>query len=340
MATEHSTTSPQSTKSVPPYWYTKKPCSVIKCQRCGVEFLQGRSDQRHCSTSCRQGLKGRTQKTCEICGSPFLAIGTAAYCSEPCRAEGVKQKKQDRAALLFPDLKCKRCGESFTPKREGRVGKTPEFCSKSCAKRSWGDDHATITAECRTCEKAYLVALSPLNSGVYCSEECRDQPVPCKHCGQHYIKADIQQRYCSDACQAEAQRRATKIARSAKGLRLTAPFIELKCVECGKAHQANILLDRMYCSDKCARRVVKRNRRARLRSAFVEHVFLDHLLERDGGICQLCMLPVDRDAVVPEVMAPTVDHIIPLAKGGEHSNANCQLAHFLCNSLKSDTLAP
>jgi 5-methylcytosine-specific restriction endonuclease McrA len=34
--------------------------------------------------------------------------------------------------------------------------------------------------------------------------------------------------------------------------------------------------------------------------------------------------------------APTVDHIIPLARGGSHTWDNVQLAHHLCNSLKGD----
>ena len=33
--------------------------------------------------------------------------------------------------------------------------------------------------------------------------------------------------------------------------------------------------------------------------------------------------------------APSIDHIVPLSKGGEHSYANCALAHTGCNSAKS-----
>ena len=30
------------------------------------------------------------------------------------------------------------------------------------------------------------------------------------------------------------------------------------------------------------------------------------------------------------------DSVIPLSKGGEHSMANCQFSHRICNSLKSN----
>jgi 5-methylcytosine-specific restriction endonuclease McrA len=35
---------------------------------------------------------------------------------------------------------------------------------------------------------------------------------------------------------------------------------------------------------------------------------------------------------VPHPKAPTIDHIIPLAHGGDDTRANVQLAHFLCNA--------
>lgn len=34
----------------------------------------------------------------------------------------------------------------------------------------------------------------------------------------------------------------------------------------------------------------------------------------------------------------TVDHIIPLSKGGKNEIENCQLAHKRCNSIKSDKM--
>lgn len=35
-------------------------------------------------------------------------------------------------------------------------------------------------------------------------------------------------------------------------------------------------------------------------------------------------------------MRPSVDHIIPLAKGGPHDWDNVQVAHIICNSAKGD----
>jgi 5-methylcytosine-specific restriction endonuclease McrA len=37
-------------------------------------------------------------------------------------------------------------------------------------------------------------------------------------------------------------------------------------------------------------------------------------------------------------MSASVDHIIPLVLGGEHSMANVQAAHLVCNLRKGDRL--
>ena len=47
------------------------------------------------------------------------------------------------------------------------------------------------------------------------------------------------------------------------------------------------------------------------------------------GMCALCQLPVRLDRM-------TVDHIVPLSKGGRHEYANTQPAHGLCNYVKAD----
>lgn len=70
--------------------------------------------------------------------------------------------------------------------------------------------------------------------------------------------------------------------------------------------------------------------RARKRDAFVEHVDPMVVFERDAGVCGICGVPI--------VGAFHVDHIVPLARGGEHSYANSQAAHPSCNSSKKDKL--
>lgn len=61
------------------------------------------------------------------------------------------------------------------------------------------------------------------------------------------------------------------------------------------------------------------------------------ILERDGYVCHLCLDPIPRVAESPvDPLAPTLDHVIPLARGGAHHPDNLAAAHFICNSRKGD----
>ena len=53
------------------------------------------------------------------------------------------------------------------------------------------------------------------------------------------------------------------------------------------------------------------------------------IYQAHGGVCALCGEPVEPADV-------TIDHIVPLVKGGAHERNNWQLAHRRCNSAKRD----
>ena len=56
-------------------------------------------------------------------------------------------------------------------------------------------------------------------------------------------------------------------------------------------------------------------------------------------VCGICGQPVDKTLRYPDPMAPSVDHIIPLSRGGHPSDiSNLQLTHWICNRQKSDKL--
>ena len=57
-------------------------------------------------------------------------------------------------------------------------------------------------------------------------------------------------------------------------------------------------------------------------------------------VCGICGKPVDFSYTYPHPLSPTVDHIIPVSKGGHPSGLqNLQLAHRCCNREKSDRLS-
>lgn len=163
----------------------------------------------------------------------------------------------------------------------------------------------------------------------------------CQYCGQ--ITGGL--KFCDSRCDARFRR----------GYPLTR-----ECVECGKKYSplSTHGRDAKVCSPECdkarnrrwgseayrrrsateeGREQVRRNgyrRRARKRDAFVEDVSRDEVMRRCRWVCHLCRERIPKSAEWPDPMFGTVDHVIPLADGGEHSYANCKAAHLTCNCRK------
>lgn len=55
------------------------------------------------------------------------------------------------------------------------------------------------------------------------------------------------------------------------------------------------------------------------------------IYNRDRWICQLCKKKVSRKLAFPDPMSPSLDHIVPVARGGAHEKKNVHLAHLVCN---------
>ncbi len=57
------------------------------------------------------------------------------------------------------------------------------------------------------------------------------------------------------------------------------------------------------------------------------------------SVCGICGRPVDFDKKFPNPWSATIDHIIPVTKGGAPASMeNMQLAHLQCNRIKSSKL--
>ncbi|MGN1276826.1 MAG: HNH endonuclease [Floccifex sp.] len=60
---------------------------------------------------------------------------------------------------------------------------------------------------------------------------------------------------------------------------------------------------------------------------------------KEQCICGICGKPVDKKIKYPHPMSATIDHIIPIDRGGHPSDINnLQLAHFKCNRQKADKI--
>lgn len=123
----------------------------------------------------------------------------------------------------------------------------------------------------------------------------------------------------------------------------------LACRDCGVPFDHVIVSNHPTRCERCRRikkRETKRARgklygktyrsRARAYGVRYEPVNRMKVFARDKWRCQLCGKPVDRDAKAPHPLSVTLDHVVPMSVGGDHTYANVQCAHFLCNSIKGN----
>ncbi|MGW3491753.1 HNH endonuclease [Streptomyces sp. NPDC001054] len=110
-----------------------------------------------------------------------------------------------------------------------------------------------------------------------------------------------------------------------------------RCVRCGNSFiRRNSGVGVQHCSRRCQAKDKADRRRAREAGARVTAASRYRIHERDHWTCHICGDPVDRHAVVPDLAAPVLDHVMPLARGGAHEEGNLATAHFYCNSVKRD----
>lgn len=150
----------------------------------------------------------------------------------------------------------------------------------------------------------------------------------CRQCGKVFAARSQRLKLCSDEC---------RLARNVDLDPRRRPLDERRCL-CGSPL---VRLRRKLC-DVCrqqgisaARARAKRRRRAARKGAASEPYTLAEIAVRDRNTCQLCKRRVAMTKLVPHPKAPVIDHVLPLARGGDDTRANVQLAHFMCNSVKS-----
>lgn len=79
-------------------------------------------------------------------------------------------------------------------------------------------------------------------------------------------------------------------------------------------------------------------RRAWKMAAEYERIDFEAIYERDCGCCWICSDTVDLNLQYPHPLSRSLDHVIPLSKGGSHRLGNVALAHLRCNISKKDRL--
>lgn len=130
--------------------------------------------------------------------------------------------------------------------------------------------------------------------------------------------------------------RAYRTARQAQGRPVHRSGAERPCGECGELFRARA--ERKFCSVDCAVRSQggeigsgKSDGRPR---RYMSDTDRDAFFEAAGWCCALCGDVMRRDVGYLHDLYPTLDHIVPRARGGSDELGNLQPAHRICNLRK------
>lgn len=137
---------------------------------------------------------------------------------------------------------------------------------------------------------------------------------------------------------------------SAKCQRGPSPSALRPCVQCGVIFESQRGITR--CSIECRRErdraSLKRSRRSRggyrsrakLFGVEYQPFSRTTIFERDRWTCGICSRLVDAALSWPHPMSASLDHVIPMSKGGPHLPSNAQCAHLICNVGKGASMPP
>jgi 5-methylcytosine-specific restriction endonuclease McrA len=102
----------------------------------------------------------------------------------------------------------------------------------------------------------------------------------------------------------------------------------IECARCGcDVPIAAVVSGRVTRADTKLCWHCKRNSKAAVSAMWIS--------QRDGRSCGVCGDDVDMTKRLPDVLCPSVDHIIPRSRGGTDELANLQLTHLVCNMRKN-----
>lgn len=328
------------------------------CDVCGKEkkrFGNGKIAKRckECYRQKRQAKAGNYQ--CPECSQSFYAARQTKYCGKKCREQACRKSNWSTRV-------CEWCKKSFLAKT-----KTAKCCSQSCAgnKRNYAEkDSKRVKWErtCIGCGCVFRMKNGTRRKGLYCTRECafaHGRMSPESAARRKEEDRARRTRLASDAvaegaaiwmqgwrkcawCNVSFWSRGNGVTCGSGCGHHAKQGLTRQCELCGQGINRRIEPGRRQCQEcrtsamKAQRERLKIQRRTRVETQWVEYVSRIVVFKRDRYQCWICLGMVKRKYDSNDPASPTIDHVVPLAKGGTHSYANCRTAHAICNSLKSD----
>lgn len=281
--------------------------SQVTCRDCGATFQHESSDGR------------RTKKYCKSCRLERVRINLLNHA----RKRRAKTVPKQRACLDCPTdltgaparaVRCKPCSTArrteaqrvYQAQYRADNPKVAEFFCATCGAKIDREGRCGIATYCDGCRPAARKACQQRADAKLRERRGTTMATHCFYCGVEFDEPRF---------------------------RAKAPN---RCDECQKdRHRAYI---RSYWAKQP--RGFDHVRRARKMGLGFERFKHMEIFDRDRWRCGICRRHIGRQFRWPHPMSVSLDHKVPLSKGGPHSRSNTQAAHLRCNLRKRDHVAP
>lgn len=306
--------------------------STGTCERCGEPFQRTTPKKRFCSEACREkaerARKAKRRKdakaiACDTCGTHFVPMSNSDRTScTSCLPPQVlaNSKRRARSATFI----CRSCGGTHDQRTKGQ-GRPWVIC-RTCADLKSGDAYkVTKSVKCRMCSVMFTARAAPSVTMMVCQ--------PCKKGSMRAYKEQL----CT----------AIKQARKRRAETAASIYLEARCTQCHRTTWLDGVAvsrrQRTCGATRCQniarwKTTVYRDGIAHKnyirRSAVTggDAIKRSMVWDRDQGRCHICKEQADPNDW-------HLDHVVPLARGGQHTWDNVAVSHAYCNLSKGARLS-
>lgn len=235
--------------------------------------------------------------------------------------------------MAFRDADRRTCQDCGCPRGQRQWGRCPGCAA--ARKTAKDKQRGKPRRACVTCGKQRKAHVDQPQCK-QCLHKARRKLMPCPRCGVPFWPWEGNKharKYCSKAC--------AQPPRKPKQLKAKRPQPQPReCMWCLTWFVPRVAAARIRCcSTRCRGHYENKRRKARLRGVIGSPLSVYVLRRRDGNLCALCGQAIDFSLVYPHPGAATVDHTMPVTKGGHNDPLNQRLAHSRCNIVKGNRLS-